>query len=156
MRFYFLLKSLLNLLRYWFCCLCSFRDRTCTPGLEGPVLTTGLPGKSPRPRFLERPHWLECGGRAAGRTWEDRSQDAFQKTILLAQARSWRAKLYTSPLGTERNNCHEEYLADRINWLDWRTGNWLDASLIDAIETSILANSPYITIDQMRRETRLG
>ena len=54
------LKSLLNLLQYYFCCLCSgflavvrhmefsslIRDRAHTPALEDEVLTTGLPGMS--------------------------------------------------------------------------------------------------------------
>ena len=56
----FFFKSLLNLLQYcfyfMFCFLStggiwnfssSTRDRTCTPALEGKVLTTGLPGKLP-------------------------------------------------------------------------------------------------------------
>ena len=55
---YYLLKSLLNLLQYCFSCFLCFwlrgmwdlisltRDQPCTPGMEGEVLTTGLPGKS--------------------------------------------------------------------------------------------------------------
>ena len=53
------------------------------------------------------------------------------------------------------------YQTEPIDWIeelatDWMPASWEYSHRIDAIETSILANSPYITIGQTRRETYLG